>query len=70
MLGIPDEEYGQRIAAIVVSPEQLTLQEVRDWASKQLPHYQLPSELLQLEEIEKNAMGKVNKKTLLPLFTK
>nr|CAG4708501.1 unnamed protein product [Naegleria fowleri] len=72
VVGIHDEEYGERIAAIVVlrhSNDTLTLEELQEFCSKELARYKLPTRLILLQqEIPKNAMGKVSKKPLASLF--
>ena len=69
-MGIPDDNYGQKIGAVICSDSQLTLDDIREWGKKQLPPYQLPTVLSLQNEIPKNAMGKVNKKTLVNIFSK
>ncbi|KAL4430870.1 hypothetical protein ABPG75_006126 [Micractinium tetrahymenae] len=66
VLGLPDEVYGERIAAVAALKNggSLTLQELRAFASASLPAYQLPAELKVVPAIPRNAMGKVNKKEL------
>ncbi|KAL4426407.1 hypothetical protein ABPG77_004701 [Micractinium sp. CCAP 211/92] len=66
VLGLPDEVYGERIAAVVALKNggDLTLQQLRAFASASLPAYQLPAELVVVPAIPRNAMGKVNKKEL------
>ena len=46
----------------------LSLEELRAWAEGRMPTYRVPSLLLVLDQIPKNAMGKVNKKELRKLF--
>ena len=76
VLGLPDITWGQRVAAVVVlapksnrqsdhDSDQLSLPELRDWASEHMPSYQIPTVLKIVDEIPRNAMGKVNKKELL-----
>ena len=36
-----------------------------DWAAEKLAPYKLPKQLVTVEEIPRNAMGKVNKKSLI-----
>ena len=45
-----------------------TIEELRSFCSTQLAKYQLPSLLRVVEAIPKNAMGKVNKKSLVAVF--
>lgn len=65
VVGIPDEEYGQKIAAVVVlkdNTSSLSLHELRERAKKHLAYYKLPSYLKIVPQLPRNAMGKVNKK--------
>ncbi len=67
VLGIPDEEWGEKVAAFVIlEPKKtLNLQELRTWAKTYLAHYKVPTYLQIVEEFPRNAMGKVMKKQLL-----
>lgn len=71
VVGLPDEEWGQRVAAAVVvkSGEQLRMDELRTWAKKTLAPYKVPTRLLVVEDLPRNAMGKVIKPSLARLFT-
>ena len=71
MVGLPDPEWGERIgAAVVLAPgEALTLEELRRWAGDRLAPYKLPTRLLALEGLPRNAMGKVTKPDVVRLFT-
>nr|KAJ3411490.1 hypothetical protein HK105_002623 [Polyrhizophydium stewartii] len=72
VVGIPSTEWGERIGAIVVhkpaTAGQLSLDSLRTWLASRLAPYKLPTRLLIVDEIPKNAMGKVNKKELVKLF--
>ncbi|EFA07690.2 malonate--CoA ligase ACSF3, mitochondrial [Tribolium castaneum] len=67
VVGVEDKEWGQRVAAVVVLRENktLTLEDLRSWGGEKLAKYALPSVLEIVNEIPKNAMGKVNKKQLV-----
>jgi malonyl-CoA/methylmalonyl-CoA synthetase len=72
VLGVKDDVYGQRISALVVtrdSSHTMELQDLRQFLGSRLAHYKIPTQLLQLQEMPRNAMGKVNKKDLEKLFT-
>jgi malonyl-CoA/methylmalonyl-CoA synthetase len=71
VVGLPNPEWGERIgAAVVLLPgEALTLEELRRWAGDRLAPYKLPTRLLALEGLPRNAMGKVTKPDVVPLFT-
>ena len=67
VVGVESEEWGQRIAAVVVlkDPKQsFTLDELRKFLASRLSTYKSPTRLSIVEELPKNAMGKVNKKQL------
>ena len=70
VVGVPDPEWGQRVAAAVVlhSGAALDLSSFRAWAKKLLAPHKLPSRLLVLDALPRNALGKVMKPALVPLF--
>jgi len=74
VLGLPDITWGQRVAAVVVltpAMDQLSLDDLKEWASEHMPGYQIPTVIKIVDDIPRNAMGKVNKKELLSqLFAK
>lgn len=43
---------------------QIDEEEVKKFASKQLPKYQVPHSIIVMDEIPRNPMGKINKKAL------
>jgi malonyl-CoA/methylmalonyl-CoA synthetase len=79
VLGVDDEEYGQRVAAVVslsgtdidVS-KHVTIDKLRNDLRKSLPAYKLPTLLRVVDgELPKSQTGKVQKKLLGPqLFDK
>ncbi|XP_024519884.1 malonate--CoA ligase [Selaginella moellendorffii] len=75
VLGIPDKDYGEVIAAVVIldtenqSDVKMTLPQLRDWALKRMAPYKIPQRLHVWESLPRNAMGKVNKKELKSLLT-
>ena len=70
VVGLPDAEWGERIAAVVVlkAGTDLDLATLRAWARESLTAHKLPSRLLVLDALPRNAMGKVVKPSLAPLF--
>ncbi|MDB4897064.1 MAG: long chain fatty acid CoA ligase [Firmicutes bacterium] len=70
VVGIPDPTWGERVgAAVVLRPgAQLTLDTLRHWAADHLAPYKLPTRLLTLTELPRNAMGKVVKPDLVGFF--
>lgn len=75
IVGVPDPTWGQKIAAIIVckdkSEDALTLPKLRAWCEERIASYQIPSIIKLMDEIPRNAMGKVNKKEIVrDYFTK
>ncbi|KAI8145495.1 hypothetical protein BJV82DRAFT_603888 [Fennellomyces sp. T-0311] len=70
VVGIPDPEWGQRAAAVVVMDEDksLDLATMRKVIKTRLAVYKVPQLLKIVPELPKNAMGKVTKKELVKLF--
>ncbi len=70
VVGLADPEWGQRVGvAIVLAPNSsLTLDALRHWAKAHLATYKVPSRILLLPELPRNAMGKVVKPAIGPLF--
>lgn len=70
VVGIPDEEWGQRVAAAAVLRPggEMDLQGMRVWAKEILAPYKVPSRLLLLNELPRNPMGKVTKKKVVTMF--
>lgn len=70
VVSVPDDVWGERVAVAVVSRsgQQLTLEEVRTFAAHYLAAYKLPSLLLNLLVLPRNAIGKVTKVDVRNLF--
>ncbi len=91
VVGISDEEWGQRVAAVVKQragvsfhfsrplyfftilidnnqTETLELESLRTRLKEEMAPYKIPTVLKIVDEIERNAMGKVNKKTVVQKY--
>ncbi|NXF10917.1 ACSF3 synthetase, partial [Smithornis capensis] len=70
VIGPPDMVWGQRVSAVVQlrRGEMLSVKDLKDWARDTMAPYTIPTELIVVEEIPRNQMGKVNKKELLQRF--
>ena len=64
VVGIQDETWGEVIVAIVRLRQDFYIRDVQSYTKEHLAPYKLPRKWIQLDEIPKNAMGKVNKKEL------
>jgi malonyl-CoA/methylmalonyl-CoA synthetase len=72
IVGVPDEVWGQRVAAAVVLQPgaSLALEVLRAWGKERLAPYKLPSLLCILPDLPRNAMGKVQKSELTLRFAR
>lgn len=70
VVGVADAEWGERVCAALVlrAPSDLTLESLRVWAKERLAAYKVPSRIIVVEELPRNAMGKVNKPSVACLF--
>jgi len=66
VVGVADAEFGQRLCAYVVARPGAALDEtaVRDYVRDHLARYKVPREVAFLEELPRNAAGKVLKRLL------
>ncbi len=66
VVGVPDPVMGERVrAAVVLRPGgTLSLDALRGWAGTRLADYKLPVELVVLDELPRNANGKILKRRL------
>ncbi len=70
VVGVPDPEWGERVATAVVLREGkiLDLPGLRSWAKEVLASHKIPSRLLVLDALPRNAMGKVMKPAIAAMF--
>jgi len=70
VVGVEDAEWGERVCAALVlkSGSNLSLETLRNWAKKRLATYKVPTKILAVEELPRNAMGKVTKPNVAKLF--
>jgi len=65
VVGVADEQFGQRLKAFVVPRGgDLSEQAVKDYVKLNLARYKVPREVVFLEELPRNATGKVLKREL------
>jgi malonyl-CoA/methylmalonyl-CoA synthetase len=70
VVGVPDDEWGQRVAAAVElrGGGSLELEELKEWAKQRLAPYKVPRSLRVVPALPRNAMGKVVKSDVAALF--
>ena len=65
---VSDDTFGEKIAAVIVARSEINEEKLKSWCKENLAPYKIPKVFIEVEEIEKNAMGKINKKTLKDYF--
>ena len=70
VVGLADAEWGERVAVAVVASGQhsVDLDELRAFAREHLAPYKLPRDLVIVDELPRNALGKVVKPRVRELF--
>ena len=63
-IGVVDDDYGQRLRAFVVRTGEVSADELRDHVKAQLARFKVPREIVFLDELPRNATGKVLKREL------
>jgi len=66
VVGVPDPIWGERVCAVLVLKDggDLTIEALRTWGKERLASYKVPKEAMVLEQLPRNAMGKVSKPDL------
>jgi fatty-acyl-CoA synthase len=67
VVGVPDPEFGQRLRAVVALEREATLteRELQDHVRRNLARYKVPREVRFVDELPRNATGKVLKRELV-----
>ncbi len=68
VVGIPNEEWGEIVGAVIVLKNSIDMIAFQKWLTERLPKYKIPRSFRFLGELPRNAMGKVTKKELIPMF--
>ena len=68
VVGIEDPEWGERLCAAIIVRKTLSNKDVREWACRHLAPYKVPTRMLILDSLPRNAMGKVLKPEVKILF--
>ncbi len=69
VFGVPDEDFGQRLAAVVVlKPEtHVTAEELQDYVRARLARFKVPREIKFVDELPRTSTGKLQRRKLAPL---
>ncbi len=68
VIGVPDEEWGEIVAAAIIPEMVINEEELKIWMKTKMPGYRVPRKLLFLDDLPRNAMGKVTKNELKKIF--
>jgi malonyl-CoA/methylmalonyl-CoA synthetase len=71
VLAIPDETWGETVVAVLVLKEKDSLVDTKSisvWLSDKLPAYKIPKKYRFVDDLPRNAMGKIVKNSLKELF--
>jgi len=64
VVGIPDEEWGEIVAVGLVVDQDFDQLKFKEWMSTKLSGYKIPRIMLPIDDLPRNAMGKVVKNDL------
>lgn len=66
VIGIPDQEFGQRLKAFIVLKDDSdsSENEIKQWLETRVARFQMPAKIEFLDELPQTAIGKINKRKL------
>jgi malonyl-CoA/methylmalonyl-CoA synthetase len=73
VIGLPDEDFGERVTAVIALKEpgmEISAEAVIDFCKAHVAGYKCPKEVFVVEELPRNAMGKLQKNALVERFRK
>lgn len=69
VIGLPDKEWGEIVAASLITDEkELDFTALQKWLKALLPAYKIPRKFIIQKELPRNTLGKVTKKVLKTAF--
>jgi acyl-CoA synthetase (AMP-forming)/AMP-acid ligase II len=66
VFGIPDQEFGQRLKAVIIKKPETTLDQATllAWLKPRVARYQMPAVIEFRDELPHTSLGKLDKKSL------
>ena len=68
VVGVPDETWGEAVAVAAVVAQPLDLASLKSWCKDRLSPYKIPKRLTVVDQLPRNAMGKIQKPAVRELF--
>ena len=69
VIGIDNEEWGELVVAVIIAKDNaIDTSQINVWIRELMPSYKVPRHYKIVEELPRNAMGKVTKNDLKKLF--
>jgi fatty-acyl-CoA synthase len=68
VIGLPDDRWIEAVTAVVVPRGEVTESQLIDHAREKLPHFKAPKRVVFVEELPRNASGKILKRELREQF--
>ena len=68
VVGVPDEEWGQRVAAAVVLDAPAAPDELVAWSRARLPGFKTPEKVTTVPELPRNDLGKLQRSQVRSMF--
>jgi acyl-CoA synthetase (AMP-forming)/AMP-acid ligase II len=59
VIGRPSEEWGETVTAVVVAERPVSSDDLRAHAAEQLASYKVPKRIEFIEQLPRNALGKI-----------
>ena len=73
VVGIPDEDYGEKVTAVVVlkkDQSRVKPEEMIDFCKNHMASYKCPKQIFVVDQLPRNAMGKIQKDVLQKNYSK
>ncbi len=67
VVGVPDDKLGQRVRAVVVADTGVSAKKLKAHAKAELATYEVPREFVFVDELPRNATGKILRRQLVEL---
>ena len=64
-IGVDDPDFGNRLRAFVVTSGTVSEDDLKDWVKANLARFKVPREIVFLDELPRNATGKILKRDLV-----